>query len=85
MPSRLFLSLPLLTWLSGPAGATELRALPPDLAYCEELAARLAPLPGATRQPARGLAEEGTRLCHRGYVRTGVAKLRRALRAAQGR
>lgn len=85
MPPRWFLLLPLLAGLPGTAAAEALRILPQDISYCEELAARLAPLPGAARDPARALAEEGIRLCREGYVRTGVAKLRRALRAAQGR
>ncbi|MBC9179251.1 hypothetical protein [Pseudoroseomonas ludipueritiae] len=85
MPPRWFLLLPLLAGLPGPAAAESLRTVPQDISYCRELAARLAPLPGAARDPARALAEEGVRLCREGYVRTGVAKLRRALRAAQGR
>jgi len=51
-------------------------------AYCRELAVRLASHPGAEQPPVRSLAEEGQRLCDTGYVRTGIAKLRRALRAA---
>jgi len=51
--------------------------------YCEELFARLA----ASRLPvtaaSRDLAEEGRRLCANGYLRTGIAKLRRALRASR--
>jgi hypothetical protein len=85
MPSRLFLLLPLLAGLPGPASAEALRTVPQDVSYCRELAGRLAPLPSAGRDPARALAEEGIRLCRDGHVRTGVAKLRRALRAAQGR
>jgi hypothetical protein len=85
MLPRLFLLLPLLASLPSPATAEALRTLPQDLSYCRDLSARLATLPGAERDPARALAEEGARLCREGYVRTGVAKLRRALRAAQGR
>jgi hypothetical protein len=51
--------------------------------YCRSLAARVAALPNAGEEPTRSIAAEGIRLCHTGYVRTGVAKLRRALRAAQ--
>lgn len=51
--------------------------------FCLTLADRLAQLPGGAREPARSLAIEGLMLCDRGHVRTGVAKLRRALRAAQ--
>ncbi len=51
--------------------------------YCRELATRLGGYPGAQDEPARSLAEEGERLCKDGHVRTGIAKLRRALRAVQ--
>lgn len=51
--------------------------------YCGALAARLAILPTAEIEPSRSLGVEGVRLCGNGHVRTGVAKLRRALRAAQ--
>ena len=50
--------------------------------YCESLTRRLAVMPQASQEPARSLARDGQRLCHNGHVRTGVAKLRRALRAA---
>lgn len=68
-----------------PVAATELRLVAPGLAYCDELSARFARLPAARQEVARDLAEEGSQLCHDGHVRTGVAKLRRALRAAQPR
>jgi len=51
--------------------------------YCSVLAARVAATPAAAREPSRSLAAEGVRLCSNGHVRTGIAKLRRALRAAQ--
>jgi hypothetical protein len=51
--------------------------------YCRELAQRLAPLPGADKEPARSLAEDGMRLCENGHPRSGVARLRRAIRAAR--
>ncbi|WP_198371926.1 hypothetical protein [Roseomonas rosulenta] len=51
--------------------------------YCRELALRLASMPGATSEPARSLAEDGLRLCENGHPRSGVARLRRAIRAAQ--
>lgn len=54
-----------------------------SLEYCSELAARLAILPRAQDEPARSLAVEGLRLCETGHARTGVAKLRRAIRAAR--
>jgi hypothetical protein len=52
-------------------------------AYCQELALRVAAQPGTPSDAVRALAEEGQRLCDTGYVRTGIAKLRRALRASQ--
>lgn len=51
--------------------------------YCVELAHRLVVLPGAREEAVRQLAEDGMRLCDAGHPRTGVAKLRRAIRAAQ--
>jgi len=51
--------------------------------YCGSLAARVAGTPAASREPSRSLAAQGVALCGNGHVRTGIAKLRRALRAAQ--
>ena len=51
--------------------------------YCHSLVTRLAGLPAAKQEPSRSLAAEGERLCGTGHVRTGIAKLRRAVRAAQ--
>jgi hypothetical protein len=51
--------------------------------YCTSLVQRLAGLPAAKEEPSRSLAAEGERLCGTGHVRTGIAKLRRAVRAAQ--
>ncbi|UPY36467.1 hypothetical protein [Sediminicoccus sp. KRV36] len=51
--------------------------------YCESLAARLAASPAPMGDISRGLGEEGRRLCASGHVRTGIAKLRRALRATR--
>lgn len=55
-----------------------------SLEYCAELAARLAAMPAARQEPAHSLAADGLRLCETGHPRTGVAKLRRAIRAARG-
>jgi len=60
-----------------------LRVTTDSIAYCQELAMRVVAQPGATTEPVRSLTEEGKRLCATGHVRTGIAKLRRALRAAQ--
>lgn len=51
--------------------------------YCRSLARRLAVLPAARMEPSRSLGVEGLRLCGDGHLRTGITKLRRALRAAQ--
>ncbi len=51
--------------------------------YCRSLAGRLAALPAAQSEPSRSLGEQGLRMCGEGRLRIGVAKLRRALRAAQ--
>jgi hypothetical protein len=55
-----------------------------SIAYCRILADRLAALPEAAEEPARRLGKEGRTLCETGHVRTGIAKLRRALRVAHG-
>ncbi|MFT8243658.1 hypothetical protein [Roseomonas sp. BN140053] len=60
------------------------RVRPDSIEYCRELADRLSVLPGGGQEPARSLGAEGARLCQAGHVRTGVAKLRRAIREAQG-
>jgi hypothetical protein len=69
----------------GAVAATEhpVRVTTDSSAYCLALSARLAEAPRGAEEPARSLAEEGQRLCETGHVRTGIAKLRRALRAAQ--
>jgi hypothetical protein len=73
-----------------PAGAVAsmdepVRVTTESWAYCAELQSRLGTHPGALPEPARSLADEGQRLCKDGHVRTGIAKLRRALRAVQQR
>jgi hypothetical protein len=52
--------------------------------YCRALGGRLATRPAAGQEPALSLGKEGRRLCDSGHVRTGIAKLRRAMRAADG-
>lgn len=74
----------LLLAIALPARAEQTPRVTSDTAeYCGSLAARVAVTPGAAREPSRSLAEQGVALCGNGHVRTGIAKLRRALRAAQ--
>lgn len=85
---RAMRALLLLTLFAAPpgsvVGAEPLARITTDSQdYCVELADRLARLPGAHDEPARSLAADGLRLCDSGHARTGVAKLRRALRAAR--
>ena len=81
----LFALLPSVPLAAATASATghPVRVTTDSSAYCEELSARFDGQAGAASEQARMLAEEGRRLCETGYVRTGIAKLRRALRAAQ--
>jgi hypothetical protein len=69
--------------LAAAAAEGPVRVTTDSTAYCAELASRLAEQPYGLAEPARSLGEEGMRLCGKGHVRTGIAKLRRALRAAQ--
>jgi hypothetical protein len=77
--------LPLLILLSWPARADEAapRVTTDNAEYCDALAARLAATPQPVAEVSRDLGEEGRRLCANGHVRTGIAKLRRALRATR--
>lgn len=72
---------------AGPPGLSaepqSVRVTTDSAEYCGSLAQRIAALPGGAVEPARSLAADGLRLCDNGHIRTGVAKLRRALRAAQ--
>lgn len=80
---RLGLWLLLLLAAAGVAAADPpLRVTTDSSAYCESLASRLGALPAGETEPARSLGQEGKMLCASGHVRSGIAKLRRALRAA---
>ena len=74
----------LLTTAAGPAAESMPRILDATPEYCRSLAERFSALPPVRSEPYRALGEEGVRLCGDGHVRTGVTKLRRALRGAQG-
>jgi hypothetical protein len=78
----MLLSVPLAT-AAAPANGHPVRVTTDSSAYCEELSARFEGQAGTVSEQARVLAEDGRRLCETGYVRTGIAKLRRALRAVQ--
>jgi hypothetical protein len=72
--------------LATPAAAQDvagLRVTTDSAEYCAELAERVASLPRGAQEPAKRLAEEGKRLCDTGHVRSGIARLRRAIRTAQ--
>ena len=69
--------------LSAPAGAEVLRVTTGGAEYCQVLSLRLAGVEPRAGEVPRRLAEDGRRLCQDGHVRAGIAKLRRALRAAQ--
>lgn len=60
-----------------------LRVTTESAEYCQVLTTRLASSPQANAELPRLLGEEGRRLCAVGHYRTGIAKLRRAIRAAQ--
>ena len=51
--------------------------------YCAELAGRFGALGAETPVHLRVLADEGRQLCAEGQTRSGIAKLRRALKEAQ--
>ena len=51
--------------------------------YCAELAGRFDALGAETPAYLRVLADEGRQLCAEGQTRSGIAKLRRALKEAQ--
>jgi hypothetical protein len=78
-------ALPVVWLIATPAQANGVARITTESSeYCEELSRRLTTLPKAGEAVPSALAEEGRRLCANGYVRTGIAKLRRAIRAAQG-
>ncbi|WP_301587666.1 hypothetical protein [Sabulicella glaciei] len=65
--------------------AHDLRLTTDTLEYCQSLARRLESMPGHTEPTPRLLGQQGRRLCARGHVRTGIARLRRAIRIAASR
>lgn len=81
--SRALMLLTLILSASAARAEQTPRVISDTQEYCGSLAARLEATPAAQREPSRSLAEQGVALCGTGHVRTGIAKLRRALRAAQ--
>jgi len=77
---------PLLTLLllvsAGALAEPSARVIDEDRAYCASLLLRFTAAPTARQEQYRALAHAGDRLCAAGHVRTGVTKLRRALRGA---
>jgi hypothetical protein len=73
----------LLLSAAGPSTEPVPRIVDATAEDCQSLAHRLASLPAARSEPSRSLGEQGVKLCGEGRLRIGVAKLRRALRAAQ--
>ncbi len=59
-----------------------LRVTTDNGAYCQVLLERIAAAPSITHGNAAQLVQEGRQLCSAGHPRTGIAKLRRALRVA---
>ena len=78
-----FVVTALLTSAAGPASEPVPQILDATPEYCRNLAGRLAAIPAARAEPSRSLGAEGVKLCGDGHVRTGVTKLRRAIRAAR--
>lgn len=72
----------LLTFHAGHAEPAEasLRVTTDSAEYCDSLAIRLSGMAAAAAPLPHALAEEGRRLCANGHYRTGIAKLRRAIR-----
>lgn len=85
LPIMRALAIALLLAAPAFAGANEQvpRVTTDSREYCAELSQRLDALPASRKEPLRSIAEEGRRLCDTGYPRVGVAKLRRAIRAAR--
>jgi hypothetical protein len=78
------ITLPFVWLMATPAQASGVARITTESPeYCAELSRRLTTLPKAGEAVPTALGEEGRRLCASGHVRTGIARLRRAIRAAQ--
>jgi len=77
--------LPLIVLFAVSAAAeSPARVTTDSVEYCFQLFSRLSVQPPDVLASVRGLAEEGMRLCETGRTRSGISKLRRALRIVQG-
>ena len=72
----------LISFASGAQQATP-RLISDSPEYCAELSGRFAALEIEAPAHLRLLADEGRQLCAEGQTRSGIAKLRRALKEAQ--
>jgi hypothetical protein len=81
--SRLVLATAILTSAASPAAEPVARIIDDTPEYCRSLAGRWAAIPSARLEPSRSLGEQGVKMCGEGRLRIGVAKLRRAMRAAR--
>ena len=70
------LLLPMTAWAENDAP----RLISDSPEYCAELTARFAAIAAEAPHNLRLLAEEGAKLCAEGQMRSGIAKLRRALK-----
>jgi hypothetical protein len=69
---------------ASPASKAEaVRVTTDSVVYCFELAGRVERHQGAANERTRNLTLERKALCANGQVRSGIGKLRRALREAQ--
>ena len=75
----------LLLLISSAAGSQQAtpRLISDSPEYCAELAGRFDALGAETPAHLRSLANEGRQLCAEGQTRSGIAKLRRALKEAR--
>ncbi|WP_207538421.1 hypothetical protein [Sabulicella rubraurantiaca] len=88
-PAPFAFALAVLLVLPNPARAEhqpqDLRLTTDTLEYCHALARRLESMPGHMEPTPRLLGQQGRRLCARGHVKTGIARLRRAIRITAGK
>jgi hypothetical protein len=81
---RLLLVTTIFASAASPAAEPVPRIIDDTPEFCRSLAGRWAALPSARLEPSRSLGEQGVKMCGEGRLRLGVAKLRRAMRAARG-